>query len=135
MVGKYDVVRARGLDRGDGLTLARQSWVRVPPGFEATRLSLRPGVEAVYREDRPTGPLRIRRFADRVTIRRERYHPGYHPVKHFVYDLVPDGVMAGVHRPATLAGSLATLAGRTVTVARRVARGLGRVGAALGHVV
>lgn len=118
MVGRYDVVRARGLDPGDGLTLARESWVRVPPGFEATRLSLRPGVEATYREDRPTGPLRIRLHDDRVRIRRESYHPGYHPVRHLLYDLVPDGVLAGIGRGATLAG--------------RLAAGLRRVAAAQG---
>lgn len=87
MVSDYDLRRVRRLAHGETLTLPRQAWVRVPPGFRRSRLSARPRVEGVYREDRPTGPVVLRVESDRVVARRDRYHPGYHPVKHALRDL------------------------------------------------
>lgn len=117
MVSRYDVVRARGLAHDEALTRARQDWVRVPPGFRETLLPTRPGVDAVYREDRPTDALAIRVAGDRIVIHRDRYHPRYHPAKHLLHDRLPAGIATGTRRLATGFG--------------RVAGGLGRLGAAL----
>lgn len=127
MVGSYDVVRARGLDHGETLTLTRQEWVRVPPGFDELRGPLRPGVEGAYREDRPTDALAIRLRGDRVVVRRHRYHPRYHPGRHFLFDRLPAGVAAGLGRGS--AGLRRVGAGL-----RRVGSGIGRARATLGRV-
>lgn len=103
MVSTSLLPRARKLSPGETLTLSRQDWARVPPGFAETPLSRLRGPDT-YREDRPTRPLVVHRTADRVVVGRDRYHPRYHPLKHLAYDVLPEPLVTGAGRVGTALG-------------------------------
>ena len=90
MVSTLQLARARRLEHGETLTLPRETWRRVPPGFSEIGDPVPFRAASVYRENRPTDPLLIRVDPDRITLRRERYHPRWHPLEHLRHDVLPD---------------------------------------------
>ena len=85
LVSAAGLDRARRLPPGRRVTLSREGDA-IPPGFARSPFSLPWTARTVYRECRATDSLVLSAFEDRVVVRRERYHPQCHSLRHLLFD-------------------------------------------------
>ncbi|MFD1515569.1 hypothetical protein [Halomarina rubra] len=91
MRGAQPLVSAAALDRvrvlppGRRVTMSREGDV-LPPGFAHSPFSIPWTARRVYREVSATDALVLAVFEDRVVVRRERFHPMAHPLRHLLFD-------------------------------------------------
>lgn len=77
---------AREKRPGSRVEIPKDAVQGFPPGFEETPLHLVDAADAVYRERRKAGPLRLHEHPERYVLARERFHPRHRFFKHAVYD-------------------------------------------------
>ncbi|MFC5973342.1 hypothetical protein ACFPYI_18585 [Halomarina salina] len=85
LVSAPGIDRLRQLPPGRRVTVSREGDA-IPPGFARSPFTLPLTARTVYRECRATDSLVLSVFDDRVVVRRERYHPQRHPLRHLLFD-------------------------------------------------